>query len=563
MKRIRKTSLTILIMTVFVSLLSVNHIHADHHEGYTEVTQTNVSVLNSSGNYYLGENITTDTIAISGTVNLCLNGKTITFNGTQQTETKGSVFYVGSGSTLNLYDCVGGGKITGGRGANQSGNILGAGVYVKGGTFNMYSGTISGNGGDDTYYKYGAGVEVCNNGTFNMYGGSISNNVIGYGAGAGVNVESGGVFNMYDGAIENNKAAEKASGVSILKDGRFNMYGGTISGNKVSFSTGTGGGVYVQQADSFYLCSDSSNRVITISGNTSNGTATNDNVYVTTTARVYLSGSLNSSSRIGIRMPEQSPQTTPPGFFTYGFDGKATTDNFTSDDSRFIVTTGTDSGNTEAKLDFPSSHEHNFTYSADGPSIYANCSESDCPLPGGKISITLNQNNFEYDGMAHEVTIDNLTNFNNVTKKNVSSADIVYYNGTTKLEGAPKDVGSYTAKLTVESATASINYEITPKTVTLNWTDTSFIYDGNDHCPKASAGGLVSGDTCEVSVIGAQRAIGTHTAEAVSLSNNNYKLPEVTTVKFTISEKPAPAPTPEPDQKKSSTTYVMPRTGVE
>ena len=559
MKRIRKTSLTLLIMTMFVSLLGVNHIHAEHsHPEYTSIT----TLPSTSGSYYLASdiNITKTWIVPEGTVNLCLNGNDIIFKGTTESDTQGSVIIVGSNSTLNLYDCKGGGKITGGKGINQSGNLLGAGVYVNGGTFNMYSGTISGNGADTTQLTYGAGVEVRNNGRFNLYGGTISSNVIGYGAGAGVNVESGGVFNMYGGEISNNTAAQNASGVSLLTNGTFNLYGGNITENKASYSDAKGGGVYVQSDAHFNICSDSSDSVIKIENNKTNGTSRDDNVYLANN-KINISGSVNSNSRIGLNM-------NSPDFFTSGFDGKASTANFKSDDPQYVVTTGDNAGKTEAKLIIKSSHTHDFEYSVDGATITATCKNSDCTLPDSKISVTLQSGSEEYDGEPHTVTVDNLTNFNNETGLNVSTGDVKYFKGTASLEKAPKDVGYYTAKLTAGGVTAALDYEITPKTVTLDWKDTSFIYDGSEHCPTATAGGLVSGDTCTVTVTGAQSAVGTHTAEATALSNNNYKLPEETTVKFTISEKTTPTPAPEPDKdktpdQKKSSTYVAPRTGIE
>lgn len=265
-------------------------------------------------------------------------------------------------------------------------------------------------------------------------------------------------------------------------------------------------------------------------------------------------------------MPEPAQSTTAPGFFTNYYDGNAKTSNFSSDDSKYIVTTGNDSGNIEARLDFPSTHTHDFEYSASGPTLTATCKNPDCTLTDSKISVTLQSGSEEYDGKPHIVTIDNLTNFNNETGLSISADDVNYFKGTTHLEDAPIDVDNYTAKLTTNNVTAILDFKITPREVTLDWKDTSFTYDGNKHCPIATAGGLVSIDTCTVTVAGAQSAVGTHTAEATALSNSNYKLPSDKTVKFTISEKTAPTPEPdkdkESDQKKSS-TYVAPRTGIE
>jgi hypothetical protein len=47
----------------------------------------------------------------------------------------------------------------------------------------------------------------------------------------------------------------------------------------------------------------------------------------------------------------------------------------------------------------------------------------------------------------------------------------------------------------------------------------------------------VSGDSCNVTVDGAQTAAGSYTATASSLSNSNYKLPSANTKSFTINKK--------------------------
>ncbi len=573
MKKIRKTSLTLLIMTMFVSLLGVNHIHAEHSHG----TAITTGLPTEAGNYYLTNDIEIDKTWVlpSGEINLCLNGHKIIYTGTERTDItnatsagnpiKGSVILIKSGSTLNLYDCVSGGQIKGGIGLDISSAYYGAGVYVYDGVFNMHGGTICNNGVsvDETHETFGAGVYIDGNGTFNMFGGTISNNTIGNGSGAGVcarGVDNNAVFNMSGGTISNNTAANSAAGVGILKNGVLNMSGGSITNNKINNNPETdGAGVLVQYGD-FNIRSQEMTQKITITGNTSNGNSKASNVFCP--SRIRINGNVHSDSRIGVHI------SSPPGFFTYGFNGKATIDNFLSDDPDFIVDSENDTEGIEAILVRPSTHVHDFEYSADGATITAICKSSDCTLLDSKISVTLKSGSEEYDGKTHTATIDNLTKFNKETKLNLKEDDIKYYNGTNPLEGLPVNVGNYTAKLTASNVTAAIDYEITPKTVTLDWTDTSFTYDGNEHCPTATAAGLVSGDTCTVTVTGAQSAVGTHTAKATTLSNSNYKLPEETTVKFTISEKTAPTPAPEPDKDKTpdlkkSSTYVAPRTGIE
>ena len=571
MKRIRKTTLTILIMTMFVSLLGVNHIHAEHSHG----TAITTGLPTEAGNYYLSNDIEIDKTWVlpSGEINLCLNGHKIIYTGTERTDItnatsagnpiKGSVILIKSGSTLNLYDCVSGGQIKGGIGLDISSAYYGAGVYVYGGVFNMYGGTVCNNGVsvDEGKETFGAGVYIDSNGTFNMSGGTISNNTIGNGSGAGVcarGVGNNADFNMSGGTISNNTAANSAAGVGVLQNGVLNMSGGSIKNNIILNDPEIdGAGVLIQYGD-FNILSQETIQKITITDNTSNGTLKASNVFCP--SRIRINGSVHSDSRIGVHI------SSPPGFFTYGFNGKATTDNFLSDDPDFIVDSKNDTEGIEAILVRPSTHVHDFEYSAVGATITATCKNSDCTLQDSKISVTLKSGSEEYDGKTHTATIDNLTKFNKETKLNLKEDDIKYYNGTDPLENLPVNVGNYTAKLTASNVTAAIDYEITPKEVTLDWKDTSFTYDGKEHCPTATAGGLVSGDTCTVTVAGAQSAVGTHTAEATALSNSNYKLPSDKTVKFTISEKTTPTPEPdkdkESDQKKIS-TYVAPRTGIE
>ncbi len=103
-------------------------------------------------------------------------------------------------------------------------------------------------------------------------------------------------------------------------------------------------------------------------------------------------------------------------------------------------------------------------------------------------------------------------------------------------------VGTYSVKYYVmgvdgygNSPTYTIEASIGPKTIGLNWSDTEFVYDGEDHLPSVTATGVVDGETCDVTVTGAARTVGTHTATATEVSNDNYKLPTANSTSFTIS----------------------------
>ena len=242
------------------------HIDIGDHTGtcnnviWTEVTQDNVSdgrlTLAGGGSYYLGTNIAiSNGITINGTVNLCLNGHSITK--TSASDTFYGVITVEPGSSFTLCDCngsgMGNGKITHADGVTGRGVLVGS-SRVKTTFFLMYGGTISGNriNGQD-----GAGVRV-HNASFKMYGGTISeNHVEGTPSDGGGGVNARGKFIMYGGEINRNTSNGDCGGVAVVGDS-FEMHGGIISGNT---ATGDGGGVGLWN-DSFRLSGG------TISGNT-------------------------------------------------------------------------------------------------------------------------------------------------------------------------------------------------------------------------------------------------------------------------------------------------------
>ena len=231
-------------------------------------------------------------IKIQGDVTICLNGNQIQKAGS----TTGPVFEVPSDCTLTLTDC----KVTGQIVCNDSSN--GSGVYVNGGTLNLYSGQITqsyGQKGTDSN-KYGGGVYVGAGGTFNMYGGVITENSANYGG--GVYVKSG-TFNMDGGTIKSNTSSGGygtlsfgGAGVYVEASGNFIMnntasvtenkigYGSTggagvyvnggtfemhnsasVTGNKATNGTLNGGGVYVNGSGTFAM-----NNSASVSGNTAN-----------------------------------------------------------------------------------------------------------------------------------------------------------------------------------------------------------------------------------------------------------------------------------------------------
>ena len=199
------------------------------------------------GKYYLTKNVTiSNTWTPASGMVLCLNGHTITC------ANNGKVINLNFDGIFTLTDCSEHetGKVT------HASDTTGGGVYVDGGRFTMYGGSITGNkAGSDN----GGGVHVRMSGSrFNMVGGSITDNTAS--KGGGVYVESVGQFNMSGGSISKNGATNTDSncnggGVYVVRNSSFTMSGGTITDNTATggSSNNNGGGVYVSNGSTFNM----------------------------------------------------------------------------------------------------------------------------------------------------------------------------------------------------------------------------------------------------------------------------------------------------------------------
>ena len=119
--------------------------------------------------------------------------------------------------------------------------------------------------------------------------------------------------------------------------------------------------------------------------------------------------------------------------------------------------------------------------------------------------------------------------FVSVDNENSLSGSIVY-----SYDYAQYDkVGEYAI---MPSGLESNNYEIEfvagkltvePKEISIAWDDkeTSFTYNGKAQAPNATAEGLLNNDECNIIIDSAMNA-GKYSAEAIDLTNKNYKLPE-------------------------------------
>lgn len=166
---------------------------------------------------------------------LDLNGKTV-----KNTVNYRTYCTFNAGGSLSILDSSmdQSGKIVARGESNQSGMA----VWVRYGTFNLYSGTLDASQAVTT--GYGTTVSLDVNTTFNMYGGTIIGGTTktvpredgkGYigGSGGAVSIANGATFNMYGGTIKDGKAVwlKKADGIIIGGSGG-NVYirgGGTMN----------------------------------------------------------------------------------------------------------------------------------------------------------------------------------------------------------------------------------------------------------------------------------------------------------------------------------------------
>ena len=324
--------------------------------------------LNAGGTVTLTNDVTAadidESLTVSTTVTLDLNGHTLTHNG------NGQVLSVETGGDLTLTNSLSAGAVTGGGdhgvsvGSNavfrlqdgaisgNTANMRGGGVYVDWfGAFEMSGGSITNNAVQDGNGS-GGGVYVVTGGMFTMTGGEISGNTATH-DGGGVSVD-GGTFTMTDGEISGNTVYWYGGGVCVYGDGMFTMTGGEISGNTGNYGGGVfafdaftmtggeisgnsasygGGGVYVSNDGTFTVSGSS-----VVAGNT-NSVGTANNVYLTFGDTIAVDG-LSAGACLGVTTVATPTESSPVAFAT----GAATGDGryFTSDNPVFAIDAAND-----------------------------------------------------------------------------------------------------------------------------------------------------------------------------------------------------------------------------
>ncbi len=214
---------------------------ADNTHDHSEVaswtawdgTSNTGGIVFLTGNVYLTESINIDTpiyIETNGTLNLCLNGYSITASST------GSAISVGSGETLNICDCQSGGTITGSTSYYYT-------IYNNG-TINIYGGTVTGTTEGIRNAPTG--------GTVNVSGGTVEGTTYGIynysydNPGSGIVTVSGGEVIGGTGIRNSNSGTVDVSGGTVegTKYGIDNTGTVTVSGGTVEATSSTGRGIY-------------------------------------------------------------------------------------------------------------------------------------------------------------------------------------------------------------------------------------------------------------------------------------------------------------------------------
>ena len=382
--------------------------------------------LPTSGNYYLTRNVTLTKNATLQNANVCLNGYTVTLS---------NVGRIMSSGTTQLTDCSVGGKLE-----SYSGKANGGVAISNGNTFCLYGGTFN-----------GVKVEIgqTGGGTFNMYGGKITGNTKGTVVGQSKTSKNTTItINMYGGEISGNHISEnQGGGVFVGSGNQFNMYGGTIQNN----SAVDGGGVYIAPAENAYsagemtICGDA-----VIQGNNKAGGVTN-NVSLPSGKQITISGELVKNANIGVTTRANLSQGNV-NIATATDAGWVVAKNFTSDNSAYNVGLLNDGKTVQLQV-----HSHQWKYTANGATITAACKAPSCPAPaGGSVTINKPAHTTYGDGQSENATLTE----NNWQGLAVNQIAITYKKGNDILKTAPTDVGTYTANITLDGATASVKYTI-------------------------------------------------------------------------------------------------------
>ena len=182
----------------------------DNHENADYTALDSVSGTLAAGSYYLTADITNvdQSILITGTVNLCLNGHEISGNA------EDGIFRIGENGVLNVCDCAGNGKITERGGHNP--------IFIhSSGTLNLYSGTMESTRTAIVIDEDPDGSVNLMGGTANIYGGTVSSTGSSYQAIKVNPYMTATTVNIYGGLVtSSNRGISAESGEINIFDGK-------------------------------------------------------------------------------------------------------------------------------------------------------------------------------------------------------------------------------------------------------------------------------------------------------------------------------------------------------
>ncbi len=254
----------------------------------------------------------------------------------------------------------------------------------------------------------------------------------------------------------------KFSSIEIVASQIYEGGNWTKDGNKLTWNGTPSNSVSLSSSGNLYLRDVSSiNFVIEMPADLSTATVTlgADN----TVSKVTVGGNeITDFSEFDITYgtDDSHTATTPPtenGTYYAYVAAKATSENYmgTAKSAAFSII----------------SHTHSFTYSANGATITATCTAGCTEEYDGAnaptltiVAPTMTTYGQTGNGISAAATFEGLDNFNTTTDKAIAATDITYVGreGTSyeKSSTAPTNAGKYTAKISVEGVTASVDYEI-------------------------------------------------------------------------------------------------------
>ena len=330
--------------------------------------------------------------------------------------------------------------------------------------------------------------------------------------------------------------------VYLQSNASFDLYGGTICGgdygvyeNMASSVTLFGGSI----TDNTYGVDGSDNPPIKIGGDAKVINNTKRNLFLRSNQVISIDDSLTQDARIGI-----STVTEPSANNNIQIATSATNDKlnyskiFTSDatDQNYVVTKDAN-GNLYLGI-----HQHNWQATAKDAQITFKCSADGCKLESDfatTYTVTAPMD-LIYSGSEKVATVTTDDKYSDglglpapaITYQKLKETEYV------GIEGAPKDVGTYRASITIDNVTASVTYNIVSKevpnpTITVAGT---YTYDGTKKEPSVVVkdGDMVISDR-EYSVSYADNInAGNATVTITDVAGGNYDVSGSTT--FTINK---------------------------